>query len=320
MSSNFYLDAINKLKNTNLLESELLNPRKVPLSVQLRMLQHPVMIVIGCVFILFSSVVFIIPQLAAGNRFESPWQFFPFIHLLIGLGMVLVPLAQLRKRVQILKNGVMTPAIIFAIQDQGITNSTSHEPMGVKNVSGQWLDFDTGYVKAREFWEKTIPIARNGQSNPLTVLMPVFGCVLMAFGAFIVLFFAVFVFLIWFNGKQPISEKIIWTGGACAFLLIYLVSVWVGQRWITKVKQFSEGHVSIGQMGIPTIVCCRFIYAVSEEIKESMLYIDFRFRLQTGQSDPSDLAVYDPSNPQQVILLGGFSPPISYSHGKWGVK
>src|SRR5262249_46352201 len=123
-------------------------PRAVPLAIQWQLLRHRVLLVVGAAFVLVSLLVFIVPQFAAGNRFESPWQLFPFLHLAVGLGMILVPVVGWRQRVAVLQWGRLAPARLVALQDQSTTRAPGGETGGVRNVAGPWLDFETALAQA----------------------------------------------------------------------------------------------------------------------------------------------------------------------------
>lgn len=293
-------------------------PRTVPMSIQWQLLDYRVVVIVGGAFVLVSLLGFIVPQIAAGHRFESPWQLFPFLHLAVGLGMVIVPLVAWRRRVAILKQGVLAPARIVALQDQGRGRATSEQSYGVRNVSGPWLDFEIGFPKAQRFWASTIPTAPAGSINPVSAIMNGFGCVLLFFGAFTVLFFAVGLTLVWISGNQTVAEKAVATLLSMAFLALYLAFVWFGRRWTAQVNLFATGQLPMGQLGIPSTVRCRFVYSALEGgEKEAIAYIDLGQRLQTGQATPADLVVYLPDEPQRALLLGGLWPPLLVQDGEW---
>ncbi len=292
-------------------------PRPVPWTIQWQLLQYRILLVIGCAFVLVSLLVFIVPQLAAGNRFESAWQIFPFIHLSVGLGLLIGPLVNWRRRVAILKWGELAPATIVALQDQGTTCSTGEESYGVRNVTGPWLDFDTAFAKAQTFWNRTLPSARPGASDfPSSVLM-IFGCFAAAMGIFASFFMVAMLTFTWLS-NEPVTKKILWTLFCLGFLAAYLVAVWIIRRCAAKMNRFISGELTMENLGVPTIARCRFVFRAPDGRGcTATADIDLRHRLQTAEANPTDLAIYLPHERNRYLLIGGFWPPIAFQDGKW---
>jgi hypothetical protein len=220
--------------------------------------------------------------------------------------------------VGILKHGQLARARVVAFQNQSAVRSAGDESYGVKNVHGPWLDFETGLAQAQRFRANTLPVAPPGLFNPITAIMTGFGCILLSFAAFAVVFFVVALTFVWIGGNQPVSEKAVQTLLGLTFLAAYLAVLWFIRRWLTRMKQFASGKLSMAQVGIPSIAHGRFVFSTPDGSKhEVTAYMDLRQRLETGQANPADLAVYLPDDPQRVILLGGLWPPIAIQDGEW---
>lgn len=288
------------------------------MAIQWSLLQYPVLLVIGCAFVLI-SLVFILPQFVAGNRFESPWQFLPILHMSVGLGMVIVPLVGWRRRVGILKGGELAPARIVAIQNQGTVRSYDQESYAVRNLAGSWLDYETALAQAQRLWTSTLPAAPPESPNVASMVLSGFGCILMGFGLFGVVFTIVMLEFIWLN-NQPV--RFVERGGQSllilGFMAVYLACVWFGRRWIKKTKRFASGELAIGALGVPSTVRCRFVFPISDgSDAEVMAYLDLLPRLHGIRATAEDLVVYLPYEPKRALLLGGIWPPISIQDGGW---
>lgn len=294
-------------------------PRVVPMVIQWQLLQHRVLLIIGGAFVLVSLLVFIVPQFAAGNRFESPWQLFPFLHLAVGLGMVIVPLIAWRGRVAVLKRGQLAPARIVALQNQSSSRAPGEKSYGVRNVDGPWLAYETALAQAKRFWTTTLPAGPPESLNPASMILSGFGCVLMGFGLFAVVFTVAALAIIWLSNR-PVGfadrggESLLLLG----FMAVYLGGVWFMRRWVEQTMRFASGELTMGASGVPSTVRCRFVFSIANgrEI-DATAYIDLRQRLERGQATPADLAVYLPDEPRHAVLLGGLWPPLAIRDGQW---
>lgn len=293
-------------------------PRRVPLAIQWQLISHRISIVIGVAFVLV-SLVFIVPQFAAGARFESPFQLIPFVHLTVGLGMMLVPFILWRRRVAVLRWGRLAAARLIALQDQGSHHSPSPESYGVRNTDGPWLDYPVAFARARQFWNRpaispgSIPLG----SIPFPLLiLGGFGCFVIACGLFTIVFMTVMVTMMWLS-DAPFAEKVNGTLFCLAFLAAYLGVCWLMLRAFKTMKRFASGELPMSQAGVPTVVHSRLAF-FDESGRERVVtaYVDLRHRLQTGESNPSDWVVYLSDEPDRIVLLGGVWPPIEVQAGQ----
>jgi len=294
-------------------------PRRVPLAIQWQLFSCSVVLIVGAAFVLVSLLAFIIPQLVAGNRFESAWQFFPFIHLVVGLGMVMAPLIAWRRKVALLRQGQLAPTRITAIQDQGSRSVPHRESHGVRNLGGPWVDYETALIRARKFWNSTLLAGPPEAFNPVTLVLSGFGCILTGFGLFGALFTVAALPIIWF-GKQQGDElaRACQTLALLAFMAVYLGTAWFMRRWVNKVKRFFAGELSMGEFKIVPLVRCRHVFTTADGRQlESTAYLDLRERLRHRNSTAADVAAYWPDDPERALLLGSIWPPITIENGSW---
>lgn len=295
-------------------------PRTVPWVIQWHLISQRVRMVIGVgVAFVLASLVFIVPQFAAGARWESPFQLIPFVHLTVGLGMMLVPLIQWRRKVAVLKWGRLAAARLLALQDQGTRRSPNGESFGVRNIDGPWLDYPAAFARARQFWNRpaisagSIPVG----SIPFPlIILGGFGCFVIACGLCTIVFMIVMVTMMWLS-DAPFAAKVNGTLFCLAFLGAYLGICWLMLRAFRKMKRFASGELPMSQVGVPTIVHGRLAF-LDESGRERVVTaaIDLRHRLQTGESNPSDWVVYLPDEPDRIVLLGGVWPPIEIQAGQ----
>jgi hypothetical protein len=286
-------------------------PRPVPFSIQWQLFRGKAVFAAGCGFAGVS--VFFIILFATGAGDAGLWRFFPLIHLAVGLGLMAGVLVQWRRRVTLLKHGLLAPARIVAIQDRG---SVSRDGENVVHLSGPWEEFETGFEKARHFWKETqIPVGPGVHTG-----LAIMGCAVGGMALFGAVFAVAAAGIIWLGnapGAAGPAEKLLWTLGVLTLMAVYMAILWVFKRALAQMNRAAAG-ATLAAFGIEPTACCRFVFALPDGSQaQATAAVDLRTRLDRERADPDDLALYLPSRPEQALLLGGFLPPLGILDGAW---
>lgn len=291
-------------------------PRRVPFSVQWQLLgRHTLFMMYVGAFFAGISLVFILPPFFAAD--DGPrngayyfWRLFPFIHLIVGLGLLSAPIIAWQRRVAILRHGQLAPVHIVAFQDA--------------NTCGPWVIFDPEtFAKTKWFTDATLASmfaeAAPGQIFFLKGFRLVTGAFLILVGIMGLLIGLTLVGLVWFGGNaaaNTVEQKLQWTLYGLGIVALAGGAPYLMWRMTIQGMDPFMGKVNPDKSRMKPTANFRFVFSLPEGTKvEAIARVDLRTRLQEQRTDSADLAIYLPQNPKCVLLLDSFWPAIEIRDG-----
>jgi hypothetical protein len=283
-------------------------PRPVPWRIWLRAIDKPTVgLVVGIVFFIAGCVCGTVLGVLVWNDPSvlgavSAFGFsLPFLS--IGSAIVYFATRSARTTLRALRYGRLAQATIVQCQEGFDVDDSRRER--------RWLDFADAFDELNACWDKPLPIDAKGMRRFMTGA-GVFGLLVFGFMALVGVFLsgaAIYVIVVegeLFGWFMALFMMVWWT-----FLVwlarLFLREMRIGRRpekWTPKA------------LGVRPVVDCRAQFALPDggDI-EFETKIDLSSRLDAGQADPHDIAVYDPAEPQRAILFSSFVPRLSVSAG-----
>jgi hypothetical protein len=287
-------------------------PRAVPWAIQWQLFGGRVFCAVGLLFVGVSSVLLALFWSEARGRLVHLGQLFPLLHLSMGLGLTIVPICLWRRKVAIMKHGQLAPARLVAAQARGHWVRQSDGSMA--DVGGPWIDYEQAFEQVRALRATQLNVPPG-----FSTMVPFMGCMIAAFGLFALATALLAVAGIWFgrNQLEP-AEKLLATMGILTFLAVLLGVALLIRSSVLRMRRLKNREITPAALGLKVVDRCRFVFALPDGHEvEVTANVDLRSRLEKGDAEPDDVAIYLADAPRRTLLLGGLSPPVTIWNEQW---
>jgi hypothetical protein len=287
-------------------------PRLVPWAIQWQFFHGCPFCIIGMFFLVVSSA-FLVAMNSDSDSQYSYWRAFPLIHFSVGLGLVIAPLVKWRRRVAILKHGVLAPARIVGIQNRRQTCAQGQESNA--SAGDSWLEFDRAFKQMRALWGTRLQPPAILTSPATTIL----GCVFTCFGLYGAFWAIVVVACIWIGNSGTLGDRFLSSLPVLGFMAVWFGVLWVISSGVGRLRRLGRGsEMTPANFGMEPVAICRFVFRLPNGREtQATASVDLRSRFETGNAKPDDIAIYLPDDPQRALLLGGLSPPVAICDGEF---
>jgi hypothetical protein len=237
--------------------------------------------------------------------------------VLIGLGTLVGSLRAWVTRVRILRHGELAWATIRTCEE---IKTACRSGACRSAPTGRWLDFREGFDQLDRWWNQPRASSTgSAQKAGVNVFLYVFRTMLVLFAIFGVVIVSFMVGAILSAENLSAGARLLFSLVPLAFLAIWLGMLVLGWRMTGRVMAMMSGEATVADLGCQPMIRCRFEFqTASGQPATAEARVDLTSRLQSRQANPTDVALYDPGNPERALLLSSFTPPLNVSpFGEW---